>query len=343
MSSARTTGEATVRRRVGAATAAATRRRDRRIALIDLVGRHGMAILFVVLVVAFAVTNADFRNPDNLRNILQQSSLIGIVSCGMLVVIIAGGFDLSVGAIGAGASVAAAALMGQESVLAGVLVALAIGIVVGLLNGLLITKIGITPFVATLGTSVLVTGFVFAPTNAKPISGVPLSFTNIGLGRLLGIPVPFVIFMATALVAWFILRRTRLGHYVYAVGSNREASRLSGVPVDTVLVFAFLLAGLCAGIAGVVMLGQTGIGQPSGAADWPLTAIAAVVVGGTPLRGGLGGIHSAIVGTLLLGVLANALNLYGVSPYWQPAVSGVVILLAVGIDSYQRKVRGDLE
>lgn len=319
------------------------KRRDRRTKLIEFATRHGISFVFIALVAVFAITNEDFRNPNNIRNVLQQSSLIGIVSCGMVVIIIAGGFDLSVGAIGAAASVAAAYMMVNESVLAGVLIALTIGLVAGLANGLLITKIGITPFVATFGMSVLVTGFVFAPTDAKPISGIPPDFTEIGLGQLAGIPIPFVIFMASALITWLVLKWTRIGHYVYAVGSNKESSRLAGIPVDRVLIFTFLLGGLFAALAGIVLLGQTGIGQPSGAADWALTSIAAVVVGGTPLRGGLGGIHSAIVGTLLLGVLQNALNLYGVSPYWQPAVSGLVILLAVGLDSYQRKVRGELE
>lgn len=325
-----------------AAVDEATRKRDRRLAMIDRIGRYGMSIVLVAVVTVVAITNADFRNTDNLLNVLQQSSLIGIVSCGMLVMIIAGGFDLSVGAVGAGSSVAAAAVMLHQQVAIGVLAGLGVGLAVGLFNGLVITKIGVTPFVTTLATASLVTGFVFAPTNAEPISGIPLGFTDVGLGRLAGVPIPFLIFSGIALITWVILRRTRVGHYVYAVGSNAESSRLAGVPVDRVLIFAFALGGLFAGLAGVVLLGQTGIGQPSGATDWPLTAIAAVVVGGTPLRGGSGGIQSPIVGTLLLGVVANALNLYGVSPYWQPAVTGTVILLAVGLDSYQRKVRGGL-
>lgn len=318
------------------------KRRDRQLALIDFIGRHGISIVFVILVIIFAATNQDFRDVDNLRNVAQQSSLIGIVSCGMLLIIIAGAFDLSVGAIGAGSSVAAAALMLNQPPAIGVLAGLGVGLAVGLLNGLLITKINITPFVATLGTSVLVTGFVFAPTDAKPISGIPNGFIDLGLGRWAGIPFPFLVFAGVALITWFILKWTRMGHYVYAVGSNVESSRLAGVPVDRVRIFTFVMGGLFAGLAGVVLLSQTGIGQPSGAADWALTAIAAVVVGGAPLRGGYGGIHSAIVGTLLLGVLANALNLYGVSPYWQPAVTGVVILSAVGLDSYQRKIRGGM-
>jgi len=303
--------------------------------------RYGMLIAFAVMLGIFLITNSDFRQPANLMNVLQQGSMIGIVACGMSVMIIAGGFDLSVGAIGAAASVSGAALMTSTgSIVIGVLGGLGVGLLAGLLNGVLISKIGITPFVATLGSSTLITGILFAETNALPISGIPGSYIDFGLGKVGGFPIAAIVFIAVAVLTWGVLRTTRIGHYVYAVGSNPEASRLAGVPVERVLLFAFLVGGLFAGLAGLVLLGQTGIGQPSAAIDWPLTAIAAVVVGGTPLRGGVGGVHSAVIGTLLLGVLANALNLYGVSPYWQPAVTGVVVLLAVGVDSYQRKTAG---
>jgi len=306
--------------------------RAKQTARIAFIGRHGIAIVFVLIVIFFSATNADFRDLNNLRNVLLQSSIIGIVACGMLVMIITG----------AGSSVAAAAVMLSHSVALGVLAGLGVGLVVGCVNGFLITKIAITPFVATLGMSVLVTGLVFAPTNAQPISGIPASFTDLGLGRWSGVPIPFVCFAVVLVLTHCILRYTRVGHYVFAVGSNREASKLAGVPIDRVVMFAFVYGGLLAGLAGLILLAQTGIGQPSGAAQWALTAIAAVVVGGTPLRGGIGGVGSVIVGTLLLGVLSNALNLYGISPYWQPAVTGFVILLAVGVDSYQRKTRGDI-
>ncbi len=255
--------------------------------------------------------------------------------------IISGGFDLSVGAIGIGASVSAAALMTNgTSIGVAVLVALGVGVVAGAFNGWLITKVAISPFVATLGSATLITGIVLTQTGGKAIAGLPESFSNVGLGRTLGIPNPVLIFAGVAFLTWLMLRATRVGHYTFAVGSSKEPARLAGVPVDRVLLCAYIIGGLTAGIAGVVLLGQTNVGQPTGTENWALAAIAAVVVGGTPLRGGIGGIYSAILGTLLLGVVSNALNLYGVSPYWQPAVTGVVILLAVGIDSYQRKLRG---
>ncbi len=309
--------------------------------VVDYLARYGMLGAFTVLLLVFLITNADFRQPQNLLNVLQQSSMIGIVACGMTVMIIAGGFDLSVGAIGAASAVGAAAVMAHSGLIfLGVLGGLVIGLVAGLFNGFVIARIGITPFVATLGSSTLITGIVFAETNAVPISGIPAGFIKFGLGKVGAVPIPVLVFAAIAVLTYGLLRFSRMGHYVYSVGSSREASRLAGVPVERVLLFAFVVGGIFAGLAGLLLLGQTGIGQPSAATDWPLTAIAAVVVGGTPLRGGVGGVHSAIIGTLLLGVLANALNLYGVSPYWQPAVTGLVILLAVGVDSYQRKRTG---
>jgi ribose/xylose/arabinose/galactoside ABC-type transport system permease subunit len=305
-----------------------------------LMARYAISTVFFALLIVLLIVSPMFRDPGNLWNVLQQNSIIGIVACGMLVMMIAGGFDLSVGAVGAASAVVAALVFINVSIPAGVVAGLIVGVFVGTLNGLLITKVGINPFVTTLGTQVIVQGLLFVATDAKPVYGLPEGFTVIGMGRIGPVPVATIIFAAVALITWVMLRFTRFGHYVYAVGGNKEASRLAGVPVDRVLIGAFALGGLFAAIAGLVLLGQVNIGQPAAAASWPLAAIAAVVVGGTSLSGGVGTLPGAVVGTLLLGVVANALNLFGVSPYWQPAVTGVIILTAVGIDSIQRVGKG---
>jgi ribose/xylose/arabinose/galactoside ABC-type transport system permease subunit len=304
--------------------------------LSQFVVRYGISLVFVVLVASLTVLSPTFRRPENLWNILQQNSIIGVVSCGMLLMMIVGGFDLSVGSVGAASSIVAALLFVGGWISLGVVAALATGLVVGVVNGLLITKARINPFVATLGTQVLVQGVLFIATNAAPIYGLPSSITVLGLGHLGPVPVPTIIFTAVALITWAILRFTKFGHYIYAVGGNKEASRLAGVPVDRVVIGAFAMGGFCAAVGGLILVGQTGIGSPAAATTWPLSAIAAVVVGGTPLCGGIGTVQGAVVGTLLLGVVANGLNLFGVSPYWQPAVTGLVILTAVGIESYHR-------
>lgn len=312
----------------------------RQIHWVQMASRYAMLSFFAVLVVVLMVASPSFRDPANLLNILQQNSIIGIVACGMLLMVVVGGFDLSVGAVGAASSCVAAAMFVHLGVVPGVIAALVVGLSVGILNGVLIAKVGINPFVTTLGTQVLVTGLLFIATNAAPIYGLPEGFTFIGLGRIGPLPVAFLIFSGVVALTFVILRFTLFGHYIYAVGGNRDASRLAGIGVDRVTIAVYAFGGLFAAIAGLVLLGQTNIGQPASASTWPLSAIAAVVVGGVPLTGGVGGVAGAVLGTLLLGTVANALNLLSVSPYWQPAITGLVILLAVGLDSYQRKRTG---
>jgi ribose/xylose/arabinose/galactoside ABC-type transport system permease subunit len=299
--------------------------------------RYVLLAMFVVIVLVISIAVPNFATGANIANILQRNSIIGIVACGMLLMIVLGGFDLSVGAVGAMSSVVAAALIVHVSMPVGIVVALLLGLGVGLINGFCIAKIGINPFVTTLGTQVLVTGLLYVATSAQPVYGVPESFTELGLGRLGPIPIPTLIFAAIAVLTWALLRFTTFGHYVYVVGGNKAAARLAGVDVDRITLITYSIGGLFAAIAGIVLLGETNIGQPASAADWPLSAIAAVVVGGVPLSGGVGNVGDAVLGTLLLGVVANVLDLLGISPYWQPAVTGAVILVAVGIDSYQRK------
>jgi ribose/xylose/arabinose/galactoside ABC-type transport system permease subunit len=228
----------------------------------------------------------------------------------------------------------------QFGIVPGVIAALLSGLAVGLLNGTLIAKIGINPFVATLGTQVLVYGLLYVATDARPVYGLPAGFTFVGLGRIGPVPVAVLIFAAVVAITWIILRRTTFGQHIYAVGGSRDASYLAGIKVDRVTIATYGIGSAFAAIAGLVLLGQTNIGQPASATTWPLAAIAAVVVGGVPLSGGVGGVSAAVLGTLLLGVVANALNLLGVSPYWQPAITGLVILVAVGLDSFQRKRAG---
>jgi ribose/xylose/arabinose/galactoside ABC-type transport system permease subunit len=320
-------------------TSVATDQR-RRLSRAEFLSRYGMAGIFAVLVVVLAVISPTFRDPVNLVNVLQQNSIIGIVACGMLLMIVVGGFDLSVGAVGAMSSVVAAVMFIQFGIVPGVIAALLSGLAVGLLNGTLIAKIGINPFVATLGTQVLVYGLLYVATDARPVYGLPAGFTFVGLGRIGPVPVAVLIFAAVVAITWIILRRTTFGQHIYAVGGSRDASYLAGIKVDRVTIATYGIGSAFAAIAGLVLLGQTNIGQPASATTWPLAAIAAVVVGGVPLSGGVGGVSAAVLGTLLLGVVANALNLLGVSPYWQPAITGLVILVAVGLDSFQRKRAG---
>lgn len=298
--------------------------------------RHALLLIFVLLVGVLAFSSPSFRTTANLVNIIEQQSIIGIVACGMLLMILLGGFDLSVGAVGAATSVMAAWIMSMAGIVPGVLAALFLGAIIGLANGLLIAKLRINPFVVTLGMQTLVTGLLFVQTGATPVYGVPDEFTVVGLGRMGPIPVAALIYAFVALSVWALLRFSVFGQHVYAVGGNLEASRLAGIKTDRVTVVVYTLGAISAAIGGLILLGQTSIGQPSAATSWPLSAIAAVAVAGVPLTGGAGGVGTVVVGTLLLGTISNALNQFGVSPYWQPAITGTVILVAVGIDTLQR-------
>ncbi len=299
-------------------------------------GHHALLLVFVLLVVVLAIASPGFRSPANLVNIIEQQSIIGIVACGMLLMIILGGFDLSVGAVGAASSVLAAVVMSQYGIGAGVLAALLVGLVVGMANGSLVAFIGVNPFVVTFGMQVLVTGVLYVLTDAAPVYGVPDSFTVVGLGRLGPVPVAALIYAIVAILVAVMLNTSLFGRHVYAVGGNEEAARLAGIRTKRVTVIVYTLGAVAAAIAGLILLGQTSIGQPSAATGWPLSAIAAVAIAGVPMTGGSGGVGNVVVGTLLLGVLSNALNQFGVSPYWQPAITGAVIIAAVSIDTIQR-------
>ena len=302
--------------------------------------QHALLLIFVGLVAALAAVIPSFRQTANLVNIVEQQSIIGIVACGMLLMILLGGFDLSVGAVGAATSVVAAWVMAALGILLGVLVALLLGAVIGLLNGLLIARFGINPFVATLGMQSVVVGLLFVATNAIPVYGMPPEFLFIGLGRVGPVPVAALVFAGAALLVGALLRFTVLGHHIYAVGGSREASRLAGIPVQRTTILVYVIGATLASVAGLVLLGQTSIGHPAAATTWPLSAIAAVAIAGVPLTGGRGTVGPVVLGTLLLGTIANGLNQFGVSPYWQPTITGAVILTAVALDVLHRR-RGE--
>jgi ribose/xylose/arabinose/galactoside ABC-type transport system permease subunit len=213
---------------------------------------------------------------------------------------------------------------------------LVIGIVVGLLNGLLIAKGGINAFMTTFAMASIVTGILFVVTSAAPVNSNAGWLTTLALGEVGRVPDAFIAYVVIATLTWLLMTRTKWGHYVYSIGGNREASYLSGVPVVASQVAAFVFGGLCAAMGGLILLGQSNIGQPSSATDWPLTAIAICVIAGVSLSGGEGRVQETVAATLLLGVVADGLNLLNVSAYVQPAVTGGVILIAVAFDKMNR-------
>lgn len=305
-----------------------------------LAWRLGVWIALAVLVIVLCVLSDSFRTTANLQNILAQNAIIGVVACGMLVMMVSGGFDLSVGATGAAAGAAAAHFSTGSLGLAGAIIAaLAIGLAVGSINGLLIAKGGINPFITTFAMASVVSGILFVVTSAQSQSGSSGWLGELAFSKTFELPTVFIVFLGFALLTHLILSRTKLGHWIYSTGGNAEASYLSGVPIGATRISAFVFGGLAAGAAALLLFGQTNIGQPTAAADWPLNAIAICIIGGTSLEGGVGRVSDVVAATLLLGVVANGLNQLAVSPYWQPTVTGLIILGAVAFDGISRRGR----
>ncbi|CAE6824979.1 ABC transporter permease [Paraburkholderia domus] len=306
---------------------------------IELVQRYGILAIFLLLCVTAALSSPFFLTPENLLNVVRQVSVVGLTALGMTFVILTAGIDLSVGSILALTTLAVAGLKpyGPVASLAG---GLAVALACGWLNGFITTKGRIQPFIVTLGMMTALVGVGLAYSDGQPVIGVPVSLGWIGRGRLGGVPVQAILFILMALASIVILKKTRYGRHIYAVGGNIEAARLSGVAVDRVRVIAYCLSGLFAGLGGIVMAAQLNIGEANLGKGLELDAIAAVVVGGTSLAGGAGGIGGTIIGVLLIGVLNNLLNLLNIPAYTQLIVKGAIIVIAVLIHAQLSRSRG---
>ncbi|CAM3700272.1 ABC transporter permease [Isoptericola cucumis] len=298
---------------------------------------NGALVGLVVLCVALFVATPDFLTGNNLLNIGVQASTIAVLAFGMTFVIVAGGIDLSVGSVAALAamisawSYASAGMPGWLSVVAG----LATGALTGAVSGMAVAYGRLPSFIATLAMLSVARGLTLVVSDGRPIATASeVSFLG---STVLGVPVPILVLLVAGLVASLILNRTVVGREMYAVGGNVEAARLSGIRVRRVLVTVFTLSGLYAGLAGMLLAGRLTSAQPQAGAGYELDAIAAVVIGGASLAGGVGRVSGTLVGALILAVIRNGLNLMNVSSFWQQVVIGVVIAVAVGIDVLRRK------
>ncbi|WP_255989546.1 ABC transporter permease [Chitinolyticbacter albus] len=295
----------------------------------------GPFIALMVVCVGLAFMSPDFLTVGNLMNVMRQVSINALIAFGMTLVILLGGIDLSVGSILAVSSVLTAMLMkaGYDPVLA-TLVGILAGALMGSVNGLIVAKGKVAPFIATLGMMTVLRGTSLVLSNGSPITGFSSDFfSTLGGGYLAGlVPVPVVWTLLMFALFWFVLKKTVFGRHVYATGGNPEAARLSGVKTDRVQIWVYTISGAMAAMAGVVLTSRLNSAQPTAGVGYELDAIAAVVLGGTSLAGGRGWIFGTLVGALLIGVLNNGLNLMGVSSFYQLIVKGAVILLAVLLD-----------
>lgn len=293
----------------------------------------------VVLCAALALATDSFLTTSNVLNVLVQMSVVGIAAVGGTFVIITSGIDLSVGSNVALSGMVAAYTMKEMGAngLVGVLVALAVGALVGAVNGASITALRLTPFIATLAVLAMARGLTQQVSQGQTIFGFPPAFTFLGNGRIAGVQAPVVITVLVFAIGWFVLTRTTFGQQVYAVGGNREAARLAGIPVKRVIFTVYVLAGLCAGLAATVLAGRLNSALSSSATGLELQVIAAVVIGGTSLFGGRGSLVGTFIGALLIGVINNGLTLLNVNPFWTQFIQGVVIFVAVLLDALNQR------
>ncbi|HUA77945.1 MAG TPA: ribose ABC transporter permease [Acetobacteraceae bacterium] len=300
-----------------------------------LLQKLGPFLALIGVCIALACMSPSFLSLSNSLDVMRQVSINAVIAFGMTLSILLGGIDLSVGSILAVSSVLAAMTMkqGQDAALAAGVAILA-GAAMGSLNGVVIAKGKVAPFIATLGTMTLLRGAALVLSKGSPISGFSSDFfAMLGGGYVARlIPVPVVLMLVMFVVFWFLLTRTVFGRHVYATGGNPEAARLSGVNTDRVQILVYTVSGAMAALAGVILTSRLDSAQPTAGAGYELDAITAVVLGGTSLAGGRGWIFGTLVGALLIGVLNNGLNLMGVSAFYQLVVKGSVILLAVLLD-----------
>jgi ribose transport system permease protein len=303
-------------------------------------GVGGPLIGLVLLCVIFSLTTDVFLTWRNALNVIDQITVLGILAIGMTAVIVIGGIDLSVGSVLAFSMMMMGWLYQSSGVPLGlaIVAGLLVGTACGVVNGLLITKAKLPPFIATLTMMSVGRGLANIVTEGRQIVGYPDWFTNLSTVRHFGfLSVTVAIFIVLALVSWAVLRYTTLGRSLYAIGGSAEVARLAGIPVQKLTISVYALAGFLAGLASVALACRLNSSQPSAGTGYELDTIAAVVIGGASLNGGVGGIRGTVIGVLIIGVLRNGLNLSGVSPFVQQIVIGVVIALAVAADTLRRR------
>lgn len=316
-----------------------------------LLGRIAPLLFLLLLVAVFATLQPRFLTPLNLFNILRQVSIYGVIAVGMTFVILTRGIDLSVGAVVAlsglvAAVVAKGGIEGRFMLTSdgsgfswpvAALAAMAAGTIAGFLQGLTIARLAVPAFVVTLGGMTVFRGVALSIGNGGPVSGFDEFFGWWGRGMIGPVPVPVIIFAAVALIAHFVLTQTRFGRSVYAVGSNPDAARLSGINTVRVTVMVYAIIGFCAGLGGFVLAARLNSAEAVAGSGYELTAIAAVVIGGTSLYGGTGSIGGTVIGALLIGVLLNGLVILNISPYTQQILVGLIIVAAVAFDSFIKR------
>src|SRR5579862_3639014 len=292
----------------------------------------------IVLFVALSVASPHFLTSTNLSSVVRQTAVINIMALGMTMIIIAGGIDLSVGAILAmGGLLGAMAMEKGAPIFVGVVIGIVAGLGCGLINGFLTTRLKIAPFIVTLGTLGIFRGVTLIISNGLPVHKIPAEFSFLGEGNILGVPFVLWLLVCCAVLTHLTLDHTRLGRYAFAIGSNVEAAVYAGIPVAFHTTAVYAIGGMLTGLAGMIEASRLMTGQPAAGNGYELQAIAAVVIGGGSLHGGEGSVIGTLVGAFIMGLLSNGSDLLGISPYLQQAIIGAVIILAVTLDEVRKR------
>jgi ribose transport system permease protein len=314
----------------------AKERRAQRLS-ISLVQEYGIVFAFVAVFVILSLLTPAFFTVRNMLNVLDQASQVGLVALGATVTIIGGGFDLSAGAIFTMSGSVAALIARAGYPVLGLAIGILTGLVLGFVNGGLITGFRINSFVATLASGLIIRGIAYVLTQGLLIQIEDERFAWLGRGRFLEAKIPVYFLFGFAILVWFLLSHTKFGRYVYAIGGNQEAARLSGVRVGLVRTLTFTLSGLAAGLAGVIGASRIATGQANVGVGIELSAIAAVVIGGTSIMGGEGAVWRTLFGFLLLQLISNGMNILNVPPFYQLIIEGSVIMFAVTLDAIRHR------
>lgn len=294
--------------------------------------------LLVVLWILLSVSTTSFASANNISNLLRQGSMIAIMAVGQTFVIITGGIDLSVGAVVGFATVIVAMMINAGfPIWIAILVTLLVGVAIGLFHGFGIVKMGLPPFIITLATLTSLRGIGLLMTNGNSINIKSDTFTAFSRNSFVGIPNLFWMVILVGIPAYIFLHHSRWGRYLFSVGSNAEASRLSGVNVQRTIYMAYTLSGLCAAFVGVLLAARIGIGNPTQAEGWELQAIASSVIGGTSLFGAVGSVHGPLLGAFILATINNGANLLNVNSFWQRIITGALIIVIVYFDGLRRR------
>jgi ribose transport system permease protein len=295
-------------------------------------------LTLIVLFIAEAIASPYFLTSTNLSSVVRQTAVINIMALGMTLIIVSGGIDLSVGAILAmGGLLGTKAMAAGHSIPVSILIGILTGCACGFINGFLITALRINPFIVTLGTLGIIRGLTLVISNGLPVHDIPQPFSYLGEGTLLYVPFVLWILLICAVFVHLVLEHTRLGRYAFAIGSNEVAAFYAGIPVSFHTTAVYAIGGMLTGLAGMIEASRLMTGQPTAGQGYELQAIAAVVIGGGSLRGGEGSVVGTLVGAFIMGLLSNGSDLLGINPYWQQAIIGAVIILAVTFDELRKR------